>query len=95
MNASLQRWFGVGEVSWRQLVMFKAGWFGLVLAPSYSALLISLLLVWFIWQLQLQQRYALFTLWGSGVLLDLVFTFSGLFEFDSAWLPYWLVLLWG
>lgn len=95
MNPAIQRWLNFGEVGWRQLVLFKAGWLCLVLAPSYTAMFISLLLMWFIWQLKPQQRYALITLWCSGLVLDLVFTFSGLFEFDSTLLPYWLVLLWG
>jgi hypothetical protein len=95
MSIVSQQWFNINEPGWRQLVIFKAGWFGLVLQPHYSAAIVAVLLLWFIWQLKLPQRQALLTLWASGLLLDLLLTASGLFQFDTVWLPYWLVLLWG
>ncbi|WP_430456244.1 DUF2878 family protein [Rheinheimera sp.] len=95
MNTFSQQWLSFAEPGWRQLLIFKAGWLGLVLQPLYSAAIIASLLLWFIWQLKLPQRQALLTLWASGLLLDLLLTLSGLFQFDTTLLPYWLVLLWG
>lgn len=95
MTTFFQTWFSLTEPGWRQLLLFKAGWFALVLQPLYSLAVVAALLLWFIWQLKVPQRHALFTLWGSGLLLDGILTASGLFLFDSAWLPFWLVLLWG
>lgn len=95
MNQITQQWLSFSAPGWRQLLLFKAGWLALVLQPVYSAAMVALLLVWFIWQLRPQQRQALLTLWGSGLLLDTVLHASGLFQFNSVWLPYWLLLLWG
>lgn len=95
MNSVLQSWFRVDQPGWRLLLLFKAGWFGLVLQPIYSAAVVVLLLLWWMWQLKPAQRLALFTLWGSGLLLDTLLMVSGVFQFDTVWLPFWLVLLWG
>lgn len=98
MNSVLQPWFRPEQPGWRQLLLFKAGWFGLVLQPVYSTavvLLLLLLLVWWLWQLKPAQRMTVFTLWGSGLLLDTLLLAGGVFQFDSVWLPVWLVLLWG
>ncbi len=95
MNAFLQQWLSFTEPGWRHLLLFKAGWLALVLAPLYTAAIVLALLLYLSWQLKLVQRQTLLTLWGSGLVLDSLLTASGLFLFDSAWLPFWLVLLWG
>lgn len=95
MNSVLQLWFRPEQPGWRQLLLFKAGWFGLVLQPVYSTALVLFLLVWWLTQLKPAQRLALLTLWGSGLLLDTLLLAGGVFQFDSVWLPSWLVLLWG
>jgi len=95
MISPWQQWFGFRQPGWRQLLLFEAGWLGLVMQPLYSAALVALLLCWFISQLTSLQRRVLLTLWVTGLLLDTLLVYGGLFASDSVWLPYWLVLLWG
>lgn len=95
MNNVIQPWLRPEHPGWRQLLLFKAGWFGLVLQPVYSAALVVLLLLWWLWQLKPVQRLTLLTLWGTGLLLDTLLLAGGVFQFDTVWLPFWLVLLWG
>lgn len=95
MNSVLQPWLSPEQPGWRQLLLFKAGWFGLVLQPVYSAAVVLLVLFWLMMQLKPAQRLTLFTLWGTGLLLDTLLLAGGVFQFDSVWLPFWLVLLWG
>ena len=85
MNSLLQPWLRPEQPGWRQLLLFKAGWFGLVLQPVYSAAVVLLLLVWWLLQLKPAQRLTVFTLWGSGLLLDTLLLAGGVFQFDSVW----------
>lgn len=95
MNSFLQPWLSPEQPGWRQLLLFKAGWFGLVLQPAYSSAVVLLILLWLLAQLRPAQRLTLFTLWGTGLLLDTLLLAGGVFQFDTVWLPFWLVLLWG
>ena len=95
MHNEIQRWLSVDKSGWRQLLLFKAGWFGLVLQPVYSTVFVMLVLLWMLMQLKPAERMALFTLWGSGLLLDTALVVAGVFRFETVWLPFWLVLLWG
>ena len=85
---------------WRQLLIFKAGWFGLVLLGNWGALVVMPVLMWLMTQLTVSQRHGVLLLVVLGLALDSAQLSAGVFNFAQStaeyrWLPFWLVVLWG
>ncbi len=80
---------------WGLFLVFKAGWFGLVLAPNYAIWPVLLVLVWQLTQMVGSNRIRWLALSIVGMSLDTVLIAMGYLQTASAEpLPAWLAVLW-
>lgn len=79
-----------------QFAGFKLCWFGLILIPQLAIWPALLYWVWSVWHLAGKARMAVLGISVIGILMDSLLLQNGVFSFvDSAYLPMWLLLLWG
>lgn len=79
-----------------QFAGFKLSWFGLILAPVVAVWPVLLYWMWSVWRLPNKARFAVLSIAALGVLLDSALVSSNVFSFvGSAFLPFWMWLLWG
>lgn len=79
-----------------QFAGFKLCWFGLILVPHFAIWPALLYLLWSGWRLVPKARLAVIGISIIGMLMDSVLLHHGVFSFvDTAYLPPWLLLLWG
>jgi hypothetical protein len=79
-----------------QFAGFKLSWFGLILVPQIAIWPALLYWLWSIWRLAAKARIAALGIAAAGIVMDSVLLQSGVFSFvDTAYLPVWLLVLWG
>lgn len=79
---------------WVLLLIFKLGWFGLVLFPVYAVWVVPLVLLLLLVKMPAEKRLAWLAFSVIGMALDATLIAMGYLE-TSHPLPLWLALLWG
>ncbi len=79
-----------------RLLLFKAGWFGLVMAPHYAVWPVAILLLWQLTEMSGRNRITWLALVVVGMALDASLITMGYLQIVSQQtMPIWLALLWG
>ncbi len=78
------------------LLLFKCGWFGLVLIPNYAVWAVGILLLWQLSQMSGRNRITWLALVVVGMALDAALITMGYLQLSSPQtMPLWLAMLWG
>jgi hypothetical protein len=81
---------------WLLLLLFKIGWFGLVMVPNYAVVPVAILLLWQLTQLPGTDRIRWLALTVVGMALDASLITVGFLQTATQQpMPIWLALLWG
>ena len=82
-------------MNWPVLIGFKLSWFALVLFQNLLLVPVLLFLLWGLWRCSQPERLAWLVLALVGIAMDSLLQYSGVLSFTaSAWLPFWLLVLW-
>ncbi len=81
---------------WLVLLLYKAGWFGLVMLPHYAVWPVAMLLLWQLARMSGRNRVQWLALVTVGIALDASLISLGYLQTVSQQImPIWLALLWG